>query len=255
MWPSTSSTTSTRRPSRPPRSWHAGPTHRARPSFASRRRSASRASPSCRPRRARNTAASTPTRAKGRQELGAAVLPRPERVRVGSGRRPPECRGDRAQGLPQRRRVADRRDRRGRQGAGRRHRPDGLLRKLPAPSADAARPARRRRRQPFPGGAQQARADRREHPRHRPLGRPAAPVGRARHEACRHRQARTAAITDATLSEVAKLAQIKLYYSSNSPAYVRSHVALLSIIQALAYGVYAQDTAQYDDRIKAFRLK
>ena len=63
------------------------------------------------------------------------------------------------------------------------------------------------------------------------------------------------AITDATLSEVAKLAQIKLYYSSNSPAYVRSHAALLSVIQALAYGVYAQDTAQYDDRIKAFRLK
>ena len=56
----------------------------------------------------------------------------------------------------------------------------------------------------------------------------------------RHRKARTAAITDATLSEVAKLAQIKLYYSSNSPAYVRSHTALLSLIQALAYGVYAQ---------------
>ncbi len=71
----------------------------------------------------------------------------------------------------------------------------------------------------------------------------------------RHRKARTAAVTDATLSEVAKLAQIKLYYSSNSPAYVRSHTALLSLIQALAYGVYSQDSAQYDDRIKAFRLK
>jgi len=71
----------------------------------------------------------------------------------------------------------------------------------------------------------------------------------------RHRKAKTAAITDATLSEVAKLGQIKLYYSSNSPAYVRSHTALLSLIQALAYGVYALDSAQYDDRIKAFRLK
>jgi DNA-binding MurR/RpiR family transcriptional regulator len=71
----------------------------------------------------------------------------------------------------------------------------------------------------------------------------------------RHRKGRTAAITDATLSEVAKLAHIKLYYSSNSPAYVRSHTALLSLIQALAYGVYAKDTAQYEDRIKAFRLK
>jgi DNA-binding MurR/RpiR family transcriptional regulator len=85
-------------------------------------------------------------------------------------------------------------------------------------------------------------------------GQPHPPVLRAM-KLARHRKARTAAITDATLSEVAKLAQIKLYYSSNSPAYVRSHTALLSLIQALAYGVYAQDSAQYDDRIKAFRLK
>ena len=85
-------------------------------------------------------------------------------------------------------------------------------------------------------------------------GRPHPLVVRAM-KLARHRKARTAAVTDATLSEVAKLAQIKLYYSSNSPAYVRSHTALLSLIQALAYGVYAQDTAQYDDRIKAFRLK
>ncbi len=85
-------------------------------------------------------------------------------------------------------------------------------------------------------------------------GRPHPLVVRAM-KLARHRKAKTAAITDATLSEVAKLAQIKLYYSSNSPAYVRSHTALLSLIQALAYGVYAQDSAQYDDRIKAFRLK
>jgi len=85
-------------------------------------------------------------------------------------------------------------------------------------------------------------------------GRPHPLVVRAM-KLARHRKAHTAAITDATLSEVAKLAQIKLYYSSNSPAYVRSHTALLSLIQALAYGVYAQDSAQYDDRIKAFRLK
>ncbi len=85
-------------------------------------------------------------------------------------------------------------------------------------------------------------------------GRPHPLVVRAM-KLARHRKARTAAITDATLSEVAKLAQMKLYYSSNSPAYVRSHTALLSLIQALAYGVYARDTAQYDDRIRAFRLK
>jgi DNA-binding MurR/RpiR family transcriptional regulator len=71
----------------------------------------------------------------------------------------------------------------------------------------------------------------------------------------RHRKAKTAAITDATLSEIAKLAQIKLYYSSSTPAYVRSHTALLSLIQALAFAVYSRDSDQYDDRIKAFRLK
>jgi DNA-binding MurR/RpiR family transcriptional regulator len=71
----------------------------------------------------------------------------------------------------------------------------------------------------------------------------------------RHRKAKTIAITDATLSEVARLSRIRLYYSSNSPAYVRSHVALLSLIQALAYGVYSRDSQQYDTRIKAFRLK
>src|SRR5690242_11440346 len=85
-------------------------------------------------------------------------------------------------------------------------------------------------------------------------GRPHPLVVRAM-KLARHRKARAAAITDATLSEVAKLAQIKLYYSSNSPAYVRSHTALLSMIQALAYGVYSRDAEQYADRIKAFRLK
>ncbi len=71
----------------------------------------------------------------------------------------------------------------------------------------------------------------------------------------RHRRAKTIAITDATLSEVAKLARIRLYYSSNTPAFVRSHTALLSLIQALAYGVYSRDAQQHDVRIKAFRLK
>jgi DNA-binding MurR/RpiR family transcriptional regulator len=71
----------------------------------------------------------------------------------------------------------------------------------------------------------------------------------------RHRGAKTLAITDATLSEVARLARIRLYYSSNTPAFVRSHTALLSIIQALAFGVYSRDAQQYDVRIKAFRLK
>jgi DNA-binding MurR/RpiR family transcriptional regulator len=85
-------------------------------------------------------------------------------------------------------------------------------------------------------------------------GRPHPLVVRAM-KLARHRGGQTAALTDATLSEVAKLAQIKLYYSSNSPAYVRSHTALLSLIQAIAYGVYSRDSSQYETRIKAFRLK
>ena len=89
---------------------------------------------------------------------------------------------------------------------------------------------------------------------HRPEGRPVTrattPSGHAR---VAHGTGRS--VTDATLSEVAKLAQIQLYYSSDSPAFVRSHTALLSVIQSLAYGVYSRDAAQYADRIKAFRLK
>jgi DNA-binding MurR/RpiR family transcriptional regulator len=85
-------------------------------------------------------------------------------------------------------------------------------------------------------------------------GRPHPLVVRAM-KLARNRRAGTLAIADATLSEVAKLADHKLYYSSNSPAYVRSHSALLGLIQALAYGVYARDEPAYEDRIKAFRLK
>ncbi|MBA2644809.1 MAG: MurR/RpiR family transcriptional regulator, partial [Solirubrobacterales bacterium] len=68
-------------------------------------------------------------------------------------------------------------------------------------------------------------------------GRPHPMVVRAM-KLARHRGAGTLAIADATLSEVAKLASCSLYYSSNSPAFVRSHTGLLSLIQALAHGVY-----------------
>jgi DNA-binding MurR/RpiR family transcriptional regulator len=85
-------------------------------------------------------------------------------------------------------------------------------------------------------------------------GRPHPLVVRAM-KIARHRKAATLAIVDATLSDVSKLAERTLYYSSNSPAFVRSHTGLLAIIQALAYGVYARDAASYDDRIRAFRLK
>ncbi len=85
-------------------------------------------------------------------------------------------------------------------------------------------------------------------------GRPHPLVVRAM-KIAKHRRAATLAISDASLSDVAKLADRTLWYSSNSPAFVRSHTGLLSILQALAYGVYARDAAQYDDRIKAFKLK
>jgi DNA-binding MurR/RpiR family transcriptional regulator len=85
-------------------------------------------------------------------------------------------------------------------------------------------------------------------------GRPHPLVVRAM-KIARHRHAATLAIADASLSDVAKLADRTLWYSSNSPAFVRSHTGLLAVLQALAYGVYARDAAQYDDRIKAFKLK
>jgi DNA-binding MurR/RpiR family transcriptional regulator len=71
----------------------------------------------------------------------------------------------------------------------------------------------------------------------------------------RHRGARTLAISDATLSDVGEHAELALYYSSNSPSYTRSNSALLSLVQALAHGVYARDKAAFKDRIRAFKLK
>ncbi len=71
----------------------------------------------------------------------------------------------------------------------------------------------------------------------------------------RHRGAQTLAIVDASLSDVSKLSERTLYWSSSTPAFVRSHTGLLSLLQALAHGVYSRDVSQYDERIRAFRLK
>jgi DNA-binding MurR/RpiR family transcriptional regulator len=71
----------------------------------------------------------------------------------------------------------------------------------------------------------------------------------------RHRRAHTLSISDATLSEVGEHAELTLYYSSNSPSFTRSNAALLAIVQALAYGVYARDKGAFKDRIRAFKLK
>ncbi len=71
----------------------------------------------------------------------------------------------------------------------------------------------------------------------------------------RHRRARTLSITDATLSDVSEHSELVLYYSSNSPSYIRSNAALMALVQALAHGVYAKDEAAHRDRIRAFKLK
>ncbi len=85
-------------------------------------------------------------------------------------------------------------------------------------------------------------------------GRPHPMVIRAM-KLARHRGASTLALVDASLSEVSKLAERSLYYSSSSPAFVRSHTGLLSLVQALAHGIYSRDVSSYDERIRAFRLK
>lgn len=71
----------------------------------------------------------------------------------------------------------------------------------------------------------------------------------------RHREAKVMSISDATLSEVGSKADLSLYYSSNSPSFSRSNVALMALVQALAYGVYSRDEAAHRDRIRAFKLK
>jgi DNA-binding MurR/RpiR family transcriptional regulator len=84
-------------------------------------------------------------------------------------------------------------------------------------------------------------------------GRPHALVLRAA-KLARKRDCGTVAISDASISELTKLSESCLYYSSNSPSYTRSHTALLSLIQALAYAVYSDDEARYEERIRAFKL-
>jgi DNA-binding MurR/RpiR family transcriptional regulator len=71
----------------------------------------------------------------------------------------------------------------------------------------------------------------------------------------RKRGCETVAITDASLSELTKLADRTIYYSSNSPSFTRSHTALLSLVQAIAYAVYSSDSEVFKERIRAFKLK
>lgn len=70
-----------------------------------------------------------------------------------------------------------------------------------------------------------------------------------------HRGAKTLAIVDATLSEAAEKADMSLYYSSNSPSFLRSNTALMALVHALAHGVYSRDEEAHRDRIRAYKLK
>jgi DNA-binding MurR/RpiR family transcriptional regulator len=70
-----------------------------------------------------------------------------------------------------------------------------------------------------------------------------------------HRSANTLAISDASMSEVGENAEQTLYFSSNSPSFARSNTALMALVQALAYGLYARDEAVHKDRIRAYKLK
>lgn len=68
-----------------------------------------------------------------------------------------------------------------------------------------------------------------------------------------HRGARTLAIADATLSDAVKKADMSLYYSSNSPSFLRSNTALMALVHAVAYGVYSQGEGEQSDRIRAYK--
>ncbi|HMX71308.1 MAG TPA: SIS domain-containing protein, partial [Solirubrobacterales bacterium] len=70
-----------------------------------------------------------------------------------------------------------------------------------------------------------------------------------------HRGARTLAIADATLSDAVKKADMSLYFSSNSPSFLRSNTALMALVHALAYGVYSLSEDEHSERIRAYKLK
>ena len=143
MWPATSSTISTRRPSSPPRSWPAERAPRHRPSCASPRRSASRVTRSCSRRRSRSTAttiaavgsAAGPLFSFDHSELEGSLSA--DYANLEETARKLTTRAGRRLGRGARHRAAHRH---------RRRRPDGLLRQLPAPHAQPARHPRRDRR-------------------------------------------------------------------------------------------------------------
>lgn len=85
-------------------------------------------------------------------------------------------------------------------------------------------------------------------------GRAHALIGRAL-KLAEHRNAKTLAIADASLSDTVKRSDMSLYFSSNSPSFFRSSTALMAVVHALAHGVYSRDEDAHRDRIRAYKLK
>jgi DNA-binding MurR/RpiR family transcriptional regulator len=85
-------------------------------------------------------------------------------------------------------------------------------------------------------------------------GRPQSIVTRAMRVASA-RNAKSIAITDASQSEISRLATHSIYFSSTSPAFIRSHTALLALLQGLVHGLYESNSDVYGGRIRAYRGK
>lgn len=69
------------------------------------------------------------------------------------------------------------------------------------------------------------------------------------------RGAPSVAITDASMSEIAKLSTHHIYYSSTSPSFVRSHTGLLTVLQGLVNELYMSNQDVYGGRVRAYRGK
>lgn len=69
------------------------------------------------------------------------------------------------------------------------------------------------------------------------------------------RGAASIGITDASMSEIAKLSTHHIYYSSTSPSFVRSHTGLLTVMQGLINELYTSNQDVYGGRVRAYRGK
>lgn len=69
------------------------------------------------------------------------------------------------------------------------------------------------------------------------------------------RGAQSICVSDASMSEIAKLSTHHIYYSSTSPSFVRSHTGLLTVVQGLVNELYSSNQDHYGGRVRAYRGK